>query len=238
MGSRDLEVYRCERCRHAFIPARTHEQVLRFHDEQYRYKYWRDEIERRNNLAGIIDERFHQVRMGFVRARTQIVEPYLGREKLALDVGCGAGTFARHVRPMLRDVHGLELSRWFVDYMNRELHLKAWQCAVEDFQTDQRYDLIFSWHCLEHTADPRAFVRCCRELLADGGMLFLEVPIIEDWAHPPMGGFWNDSHAQYFTPQSLRRLLESYFEIFLERPGVQGPSWFVGCSPKSPHAEG
>jgi len=222
-------VYRCERCKHAFLPQRSHADVLKFHDTEYRLKYWRDDIERRNNLAGVIDERFHQVRMGFVTARTEIIRPYLSTDRLALDVGSGAGTFARYIRPFVKDVHCLELSGWFVNYIREELGIRAWQCAIEDFDPDDRYDLIFSWHCLEHSAEPDRFVARCREILKPDGLFFLEVPIIEDWDNPPTGGFWNDSHAQYFTTESLRYLLGRYFDIFLEIPGVQGPSWFVGC---------
>lgn len=49
----------------------------------------------------------------------------------------------------------------------------------ENFETDERFDLIVLGFILEHVDDPLLILRRCREFLAPGGRVFLAVPNAE-----------------------------------------------------------
>ncbi len=232
MGRKDLRIFRCDRCRHAYIPQRSLAEVSEFHDGDYRLQYYRDETERANNAAGIIDERFHEVRSRFTLGRWNLIGHMFKPHHHVLDVGCGGGSFLRHIAPHVKRGHGLELSGWFVDYINANLPATASKTTLEDFETDDRFDVIVTWHCMEHTVDVGAFLDKAADLLVPGGKLMLEVPTINDWNRPPTGGFYNDSHVHYFSPESLATAVERRFAILETWDGVQPPATMLAALKK------
>lgn len=60
---------------------------------------------------------------------------------------------------------------------------------------DERYDFVFSSHCLEHLANPIAAIEHWRTRIIEGGRLFLYLP------HPDM---------EYWLPQNCRKHLHSW----------------------------
>ena len=48
--------------------------------------------------------------------------------------------------------------------------------TLEEYQTDQQYDVVFMSHVIEHVLDPVATVATIERLLAPGGVLYLETP--------------------------------------------------------------
>lgn len=97
-----------------------------------------------------------------------------------LDVGCGDGEFLEY----FRDHHatavgcGLDLSAPAVEKC-RGKGFEAWCQSLEEFEVPAgpRFDLITSFHCLEHVADPRSFVSRLFEFLAPSGHLYLSTPL-------------------------------------------------------------
>ena len=67
------------------------------------------------------------------------------------------------------------------------------------------YDRIITFHTLEHLNNPHATLRKIVQMLQPEGSLLVEVPTgAED--------FDNIYHVHFFEPDSLRRLLGTYFE--------------------------
>lgn len=229
VGSRRLKIYRCERCRHAFVVNRSQEEVETFHDGEYRQEYFRDAVEGVHNRAGIINERFHRMREGFMLGRWDLVGSHFKPHHRVLDVGCGAGTFARHIAPNVAEVHGLELSSWLVDYVNEKGFATAYQCSLEDYDSDRPYDIVVTWHSMGHTVDVVRFIDRAADLLTEDGLLFLEVPTINDWRNPPRGGFYNDAHVHYFSPRSLCTLVSRRFSIFKTWTGLKPPATMLAA---------
>jgi len=65
-------------------------------------------------------------------------------------------------------------------------------------------DLIVMSHVLEHVPDPQFFLNHAAENLADGGVLFIEVPC-SDWMYKSL----DEPHILFFNKRSMRSLLES-----------------------------
>lgn len=120
-----------------------------------------------------------------------------------LEVGCAEGELGRRVKAMVSVRYdGIELSR------DAE---QAQQVLDQVFQvsaariTSPDYDLIVSFHVLEHIAALSAELAAWSQLLAENGRLIIEVP--NRAGHPLLDTDQNPEHLHQFTPASLTLLL-------------------------------
>ncbi len=120
-----------------------------------------------------------------------------------LEIGCAEGALGGEIKARFPVVYdGLELSQdseLARDTLNQVFHVYASQVH------SQPYDLIVSFHVLEHIADLRAELQSWSKLLAPKGKLFIEVP--NQAGHPLLEGDRNPEHLHQFTPASLTVLL-------------------------------
>jgi 2-polyprenyl-3-methyl-5-hydroxy-6-metoxy-1,4-benzoquinol methylase len=149
---------------------------------------------------------------GFAAAeavRTGIAEDRLARLRPLvpdgrwLDVGCSTGAFvAAAVRAGLA-AEGLEVSSVAVEAARaRGLTVPAAPLAV-----------VTAFDVIEHLPDPVGFARRVRPWLEPGGLLALTLPNIASPTARLMGRHWfyyaAPDHVHYFTPATIRRLLET-----------------------------
>jgi SAM-dependent methyltransferase len=138
-------------------------------------------------------------------SRQALVQPLAGHLPGAriLEVGCAEGELGRRVKAQLPVRYdGIELSR------DAE---RAQQVLDQVFQAPAAgiaapaYDLIVSFHVLEHIAAPGAELAAWSQLLAENGRLIIEVP--NRAGHPLLDTDQNPEHLHQFTPASLALLL-------------------------------
>ena len=96
-----------------------------------------------------------------------------------LDVGCGSGVFLDYIRKKLPiDVMGIDTLPDSVEHCRRRGH-KAVCMTLEDYllvPDHRQFDLVTSFHCLEHVSDPRSLVASMARALAPNGRLAISVP--------------------------------------------------------------
>ncbi|MEQ1859398.1 MAG: class I SAM-dependent methyltransferase [Chthoniobacteraceae bacterium] len=82
---------------------------------------------------------------------------------------------------------------------------------LEDFATDERFDLLCAAHVIEHVADVDRFLAACARLLRPGGTLFLLTPNADAWKLARFRGQWAwavpDGHTLFLSAGSARELL-------------------------------
>ena len=96
---------------------------------------------------------------------------------------------------------------FLVDYQERPVAgTEKLSDTLETLPAAARFDLVVASHVVEHVAEPTAVLRRLAHHLADGGRLFVEVPM-ECWGRPP---FHDEpvTHINFFVPGSLRRCFE------------------------------
>jgi SAM-dependent methyltransferase len=182
-----------------------------------------------------------QLHAGLLEA-TELWADWIGdlRDRTVLDVGAGLGGAARHLAAergarvealeLLPELSraGEELTR-SAGLSDRVRHL---QCAIEDLESERRYDVICIQHVDIQLADKPLLYRRCRELLGDGGRV-----VWHDWlaggAGPPRYPlFWSsDGTASHLVEKPrFEQLLSgaglrlNRFEEISERTVV----WFSG----------
>lgn len=135
----------------------------------------------------------------------------VGRPERLLEVGAAAGFFLDAARARGIEVLGVELSASAAAYANERLGVPVQAAAFEVAELRGPFDAVVAFHVLEHVADPMAFARRARSLLAPSGLLALEVPNLDSAASRRLGAAWPHLqprfHRWHFTPATLGRLV-------------------------------
>lgn len=129
-----------------------------------------------------------------------------------LDAGAGFGAQLVPFREAGHQVRALERSVHRARHIEDVLDIPCERTTFEAVSADPPLDLIVVHHVLEHVSDPAGMVAHCRELLVEGGLLYLAVPNLWQDVSPQTLLF--APHLSAFTAGSLALLLERHgFEL-------------------------
>ncbi len=108
------------------------------------------------------------------------LEPWLGRGR-CLQVGCAHGDQTSLLMRRFPDLTVVEATRAFIDSTAAKVGpgVRFFEGLIEDYATDERFEVILFSHVLEHVAEPVAALRHLRGLLSPTGRLFVIVPNAE-----------------------------------------------------------
>ncbi|MCK0101170.1 class I SAM-dependent methyltransferase [Pseudohalocynthiibacter sp. F2068] len=193
-------------------PRLTIDAIKPYYDEEYI-------AHRKKSNWGVLTS-FYEWAMGKLdREKMAIVGKVadLGPGAKVLDVGCGAGSFLAMVRSRTGanctgvDFKDMSGQPWLegVEYRHGTL------CA-QDFG-DEKFDLITMWHFLEHDYEPRATLEACRNMLAPGGKLVIEVPRLDSLSFRIFGDRWPGLQA----PQHTMLLDKAHLNTLLNVAGLR-----------------
>ncbi len=140
--------------------------------------------------------------------RTARIGP-LVLNKRVLEFGCGAGALMEKIKPMAASIEGLERTAGF----RARLQGKGYTIHEDLSQTEGQYDVILMFHVLEHLSDAVGSIRGCIERLSPNGLLYIEVPNIDDAlltlydvGEYRKFHFFKD-HLHYFSRRSLTEVI-------------------------------
>jgi len=137
------------------------------------------------------------------------------RGKSALDVGCGLGHFSERLHQRGASVLAADLGPNLVERTVARVGCEGVVVdalrLVEHFGRE-RFDLVVSSECIEHTPSPREAVRQMCGVLKPGGYLSLSTPNL--WWHPVVAGATSlglrpfTGYENFSTWGGLRRVVE------------------------------
>lgn len=140
----------------------------------------------------------------------QFLKEHLHKDKKVLEVGGGAHLLTSFLNQEY-DVTSIEPGG-FTDYTNElrdkilsKNNLKVHTTTLENFDTDEKFDLIFSMNVLEHTEDIEVHLKSCINLLKDEkSLLLIQCP---NYTFPFEGHFykWFIPFMPNFTFKYLRK---------------------------------
>lgn len=178
-------------------------------------------------------EGIDRLRADAVRKALAKLKAPLDGETRALDVGCGSGGFLRALRAEAGvHVEGVDFNPRCAALAD-ELHgvTVATGELAEQRYPDGAFDVVTSWHCLEHTYDPADELAEMARITRPGGWLVLEVPTPSIWARV-FRGRWlflqAPTHLYHLRRPALVALLEAagWRPERIERPWA--PTEFAG----------
>jgi 2-polyprenyl-3-methyl-5-hydroxy-6-metoxy-1,4-benzoquinol methylase len=136
-----------------------------------------------------------------------------------LDVGCSSGAFLyqlNHQFPGCYQILGTDVSGAPLDYAeSRGVPVARGNFLEHDFGT-QRFEAVTFWAVLEHLAEPKRFVEHAASILKPGGLCFVLVPNMSSLAARCLGARYRyiyPQHLNYFTRETLGKLVENQFEV-------------------------
>jgi len=196
--SDDIGVLECKECTHVFLDSFDHINDAYFD---------RGEFLLSKGFLQSIDERMshydHENSERLDRVGPLIVN------KRILDFGCGAGALMKKMAPLAKHVEGLEPTDPFREYLTKEGHT----VHADVSELKGPYDVVTMFHVLEHLPDPKATVELMASLLAPNGLIYLEVPNVNDALtslydieESRKFLFFRD-HLHYFSRTSLSKML-------------------------------
>jgi 2-polyprenyl-3-methyl-5-hydroxy-6-metoxy-1,4-benzoquinol methylase len=131
-----------------------------------------------------------------------------------LELGPGRGHLLDLARRAGFDPVGVEPSPQLAARISADFGIPVECGFLGEVELPRReFELICLYHVLEHVEDPGEMLRALRELLADDGLLVIEVPNIASAMARRRGDSWpavqpRELHVSHFTPATLARLVE------------------------------
>ncbi len=134
-------------------------------------------------------------------------------ESRVLDAGSGPGGFLVALRELVgARARGVDFSPVCAEF-GAEVYgteIDTGELAAQGYP-EESFDVVTSWHCLEHTYDPLAELMELRRITRAGGWLLVEVPTVS-LVGRLLRGRWlflqAPTHLFHFRPAALRALVE------------------------------
>ena len=167
---------------------------------------------------------------GSMRRIVETFPPWIGEGRL-LDVGCATGKFLRLMQSVGWRVAGIEL--------DAAAAAKARGVTPDVFVGDpgaapfapKSFDVITSFHVVEHLPEPRAALARMLEWLAPGGLMIVEVPNVGGVGGRVFGRYWSGldfpRHLTHFTPATMAAMVERAGGRVVEVRHRTKPRWLI-----------
>ena len=131
------------------------------------------------------------------------------REKIIVDVGCGAGSFLDILKGLASKTIAVEPTKSFHHELRAKEHVTYSNCEDALKEWTETVDIVVSFAVLEHVENPIAFLKEIKSLLKPDGFLLISTPNTDDWLlefMPVEYGrfFYRNVHKWYFNCESLR----------------------------------
>lgn len=237
---KDLTIVRCQRCGLVFSVLAGDREDLRclytqsYYQERSTYYFGNGQGQKQKNCPDFLRG------LALIEARKPTGS--------LLDVGCALGTFLTVARCRGWQVQGVEISEWAADYARQHNQLPVYAGTLSDAQyPTESFDVVTMWDVFEHLPHPRQDLQEVWRVLKQDGLLFLDTPNerallrrLAYWLYRASGGLftypvrklYHHFHLYYYTPTTLRQLLESNgFEVLslIKKPipliKVRGRRW-------------
>ena len=112
-----------------------------------------------------------------------LIDDFLPAERLTgatvLDVGCGLGQFSERLQARGATVTATDIGARLLDLTRERVGCETIRADALDLSGvfgENRFDLVVSSECIEHTPDPREAIRQMAKVLKPGGWLSLSTP--------------------------------------------------------------
>lgn len=201
LGSLDYHhlINMCNNCGFVFAsPVLNEELIKKLYESMSNYEH--------PELVGVRpDVEIRQIQRQFDIISSKFPSGFSGK---ALDIGCSTAVLLSKFQANGWQVLGLDPSDKCIQISKEKLNVKVIKgfFSVELLKKEMPFDLIILSHVLEHVVNPDLVIRGIRELLAEDGLLYIEVPNLMKPDNTKC--YFGFEHVNFFTPVSLLNLLQ------------------------------
>jgi SAM-dependent methyltransferase len=141
---------------------------------------------------------------------------HAGPVKSVLDIGCRTGDFLMHW-PAQVARSGIELSAYSAG-VARDRGLHVMEGFLEELSITSRYDVVTLYAILEHLREPREFMRCLPDLVAEDGVIAILIPSFQCIKEKMLSLIRKQWH-MYSPPEHLNFMSREYLDATMSRMG-------------------
>jgi len=160
------------------------------------------------------------------KRRIKFISKFLKKDSKILEIGSGYGFFLEGMQKHGYEIEGIEVSKERLEYAKKK-KLKIFDINLLDDSSTilKKYDLIVSFHVLEHIVDPKKFLKEIRTMLKSKGKIIFEVPNSNDYQLKLNSKYnewyWQRAHINYYHPKTLSKLLKNSGFKNIQIQGIQ-----------------
>lgn len=133
------------------------------------------------------------------------------QNSLVLEVGCGAGGTLKIFKDKRYNVKGLDLGEKYLEYGKKTYDLDLQYGDLASVKFEKAPDIIVYHHVFEHLLDPMAELEKIRKVIADDGILYINVPGVMSLSESNYAGdflmFLQNAHICHFTLTTLNNMI-------------------------------
>ena len=118
-----------------------------------------------------------------------VVQLYGRRPDSLFDMGCGAGTLMEAARDQGIEASGNDINAVSVGIL-RDQGFDVRLGRTREMDTGRKFDIVVCFDYLEHTYEPLADLRVCRDILKEDGFLYLKTLFLGSKDHRRLGESW------------------------------------------------
>ena len=213
-------VVACSSCGLNYLsPRLTQEAIL---------KLYKDEAYYNSNISGQGYDEYLELSGNWIKTftlRLKQVSPYKSSGK-ALDIGCGPGYFLTAAQNLGFDVYGLDPSDYIVSMAQKTWGERVQLGLIETAEYPaESFDLVVAFDTFEHIYEPKGFLAAIHKVLKPNGVLAITTPDPASMLAKISGKNWVSfklpEHVFYWSPETIRKILEEKFEVLEIHPAGQ-----------------
>jgi len=134
------------------------------------------------------------------------------KDKSILEIGFANGELLKMLRASgYKNLYGLDPSQSCVDDLNAS-GIKAFKGSIGEHNVDMKFDFIILSHVMEHILDIDSSMNSIKNLLTNGGQVYIETPDMEQYKANSVTPFnyFDLEHINHFASHSLITLAEQH----------------------------
>jgi SAM-dependent methyltransferase/polysaccharide pyruvyl transferase WcaK-like protein len=192
-----IKIFFCSKCNHIFQDFQNFEDL---------YSCGKFTIIAREQSQSPSEEKIKSLdKKAFKRLR--IYQPIFQSAGQCLEIGSAIGSFLHLLKLNGKKIKGIEPDPGYASFSLGQYGFRQENCLFEDYSTNKSFDIISSFHVIEHVDTPIRFVKKAHSLLRKNGCILIECP---SWDLHSYGNLkhtiWKP-HFHYFNSASLYYLL-------------------------------
>lgn len=193
-------VYRCNNCSHAF--KKYVDKIIL--DKYFDKAYWQEDKNRQGINSVSPSDEWNDWLYGRMKILDdlKILDVKDPSSFKILEFGCSEGMMLYELKKRGFSVKGNDVCA-IQEESEKKLGIEISTLPIEEFaKTNETFDLIMSFHCVEHLRNPLEIMKDLVKMLNDDGIMLMHVPIDDQ-------EFDNADHYHFFTKESGIKLLEN-----------------------------
>ena len=131
-----------------------------------------------------------------------------------LEVGCGSGHLAAHIKQCGFDIEVTDISMDILQEVQSLLNIPVYCGNLEEITFHRQYDAVIFNNVLEHLRAPDQAIAKASKLLNPGGLIFVEVPNIDSNQFDLFKAVWYHlaipQHLYHFSSESLDSVMRAF----------------------------